>query len=59
MKRLIERAAASGTGKRLYSYGDALRWCTQVCLSTRLLHGNLSNHPSQCCLPLLLGCVQC
>jgi serine/threonine protein kinase len=37
LRRLIERAATS-TGRRLYLYADALRWCTQTAEALQYLH---------------------
>jgi serine/threonine protein kinase len=38
LKMLIQRAAATGVGKRLYSYGDAARWCSQTARALQYLH---------------------
>ena len=35
---LMMKAAGSGTGKRLYSYLDALRWVTQAAKAIQYLH---------------------
>ena len=39
LRRLIEKAA-SGTGKRLYAYRDALRWSSQVADALAYLHNH-------------------
>jgi serine/threonine protein kinase len=35
---LLWRAAKSGAGKRLYNYGDALRWMSQTAKALQYLH---------------------
>ena len=40
LRALIDKAAATWhpSGKRMYSYGDALRWCIQVWLAQSRAH---------------------